>query len=352
MRFRIAFAAPLTTPQAIVGLPMLRTVEMAAADARERGIDIEVLPVDDREDEAVAETVAREVVADRSVIAVVGHKNSGPSKAAGPVYAEAGMPQVTQCSTDNSLSRSGWRTFFRMCAANERQAEVAAVFAHRQRPGARTFAVHDGTDYGRPLVAAFARKLEELSGDHVRVLAMHVGQEDFSDIVQEIRVGEAGVVDVGATEIESSKLMRALHSAGVRPLLISSEGGPDNPIVRLAGAAGEGSVHLYAGADPGSTAAAVDLVKRCREAFGETPSYVVECYDAVSVIAAGLQAGASNRAELRDAIAATDIEGVAGRIRFDANGDRIDAPVSLWTISAGRMIPLVDKGASAGSRVI
>ncbi len=321
---------------------MLRTVELAAADACERGVDIEVVPVDDREDEVVAVTMAREVVADQSVIAVVGHKNSGPSKAAAAVYAEADLPQVTQCSTDNSLSRSGWRTFFRMCADNERQAVVAAVFAHRNRPGATTFAVHDGTGYGRPLVAAFARKLEELSGRSVRVLAMHVGQEDFRKIVEQIRAGEAEVVDVGATEIESSNLMRALHASGVRPLVISSEGGPDNPIVRLAGAAGEGSVHLYAGADPGSTLAAIQLAKRCREAFGETPSYGVECYDAVSVIAAGLQAGAASRAELRDAIAATDIEGIAGRIRFDANGDRIDAPVTLWTIRGGRMVPLTE----------
>jgi branched-chain amino acid transport system substrate-binding protein len=321
---------------------MLRTVEMAAADAREHGIDIEVVSVDDREDEAVAVTVAREIVADQSVIAVVGHKNSGPSKAAAPVYAEAGLPQVTQCSTDNSLSRSGWHTFFRMCSTNERQAEVAAVFAHRQRPGARTFAVHDGTDYGQPLVAAFTRKHEELSGRPVRVLAMHVGQEDIAEIVGEIRAGEADVVDIGATEIESSKLMRALVAAGAHPLVISSEGGPDNPIVRLAGAAGEGSVHLYAGADPGSTPAAIHLASRCRDAFGETPSYVVECYDAVSVIAAGLRAGAATRGELRDAIAATDMEGVAGRIRFDANGDRVDAPVSLWTIHGGRMVPLTE----------
>jgi branched-chain amino acid transport system substrate-binding protein len=342
VRFRIAFAAPLTTPQSIVGLPMLRTVEMAAADARERGIDVDVKPIDDREDEAVAVTVAKEVVADQSVIAVVGHKNSGPSKAAAPVYAAAGLAQVTQCSTANSLSRSGWRTFFRMCADNERQAEVAAVFAHRRLPGARTFAVHDGTDYGRPLVEAFARKLEALGGHHVRVLAMHVGQEDLSEIVEEIRAGRAEVVDVGATEIESSKLMKALFAAGISALVISSEGGPDNPIVRLAGAAGEGSVHLYAGVDPGSNAAALHLVKRCRDAFGETPSYVVECYDAVKVITAALQAGAANRAELRDAVAATDMDGVAGRIRFDINGDRIDAPVSLWTIRGGKMVPLAE----------
>lgn len=340
MRFLVGFAAPLTTPQAIVGVPMLRTVEMAVADARARGLDLEVRAVDDREDEVVAARVAAELAADPSVIAVIGHKNSGPSGAAGPVYAEAGLAQITQCSTDNALSRAGWPTFFRLCADNERQAAVAAEFAHSHLPSARAVAVHDGTDYGRPLVEAFATRLEALSGRAVTVLAMRVGQEDFSEIVEAIRAADAGVVDFGATEIESSKLMRALNAAGVHAQVISSEGGPDNPIARLAGPAGEGSIHTYAGADPLATPESRRLVQRCRTEIGETPSYVVECYDAVSVIATALEGGATTRKEVRDAIASTDLEGLGGRIRFDAHGDRIDAPVSLWRVIGGRMVPL------------
>jgi branched-chain amino acid transport system substrate-binding protein len=227
-----------------------------------------------------------------------------------------------------------------MCADNERQAAVAAEFAHARLPHATAVGVHDGTDYGRPLVEAFARRFEQLSGSAVQVLAMHVGQEDFAEIVDAVRAAGADVIQIGATEIEDGKLVKALRAAGITALAIGSEGGPDNPIVRLAGAAGEGMVHTYAGADPGATPAARELVKRCRAAFGETPSYVVECYDAVSVIAAALEKGAQTRAEVRDAITATDFEGVAGRIRFDAHGDRIDAPVSLWTIRGGEMAPL------------
>lgn len=342
MRFLVGFAAPLTTPQAIVGVPMLRTVEMAVADARARGLDLEVRAVDDREDEVVAARVAAELAADPSVIAVIGHKNSGPSGAAGPVYAEAGLAQITQCSTDNALSRAGWPTFFRLCADNERQAAVAAEFAHSHLPSARAVAVHDGTDYGRPLVQAFAARLEALSGRAVTVLAMRVGQEDFSEIVEAIRAAHAGVVDFGATEIESSKLMRALNAAGVHAQVISSEGGPDNPIARLAGPAGQGSIHTYAGADPLATPESRRLVQRCRAEIGETSSYVVECYDAVSVIATALEGGAATRKEVRDAIASTDLEGLGGRIRFDAQGDRIDAPVSLWRVLGGRMVPLAE----------
>ena len=319
---------------------MLRTVEMAISDARARGLEVEVRAVDDKEDERVATQVAAELVADPSVVAVIGHKNSGPSRAAGPVYTAAGLAQITQCSTDNALSRAGWPTFFRLCADNERQAAVAAELAFSRLPTARAVAVHDGTDYGRPLVQAFAARWLALSGRAVPMLAMHVGQEDFTEIVESIRAARADLVDFGATEIESSKLMKALHAAGVKALVISSEGGPDNPLARLAGPAGEGSIHTYAGADPLATAASRQLVDRCLAEIGETPSYVVECYDAVSVIATALEGGAATRREVRDAVASTDIEGLGGRIRFDAHGDRIDAPVSLWQVVGGRMVPL------------
>ncbi len=326
----------------MVGVPMMRTVQLAVADARARGLDLELRAVDDRESEVIAANAAAELVADPSVIAVIGHKNSGPSGAAGPVYAEAGLAQITQCSTDNALSRAGWRTFFRLCADNERQASIAAGLAYSLHPSGRAVAVHDGTDYGRPLVEAFATRLQALSGRKVAVLAMHVGQEDFSEVVDALRAAHAGVVDIGATEIESSKLMRALRAAGLSAQVISSEGGPDNPLARLAGPAGEGSIHTYAGADPMATPSSRNLVQRCRDEIGETPSYVIECYDAVSVIAAALDTGAVTRTEVRDAIAVTDLEGLGGRIRFDEHGDRIDAPVSLWQVVRGRMVPLAE----------
>jgi branched-chain amino acid transport system substrate-binding protein len=338
VRFRIGFAAPLTGPQSIVGLPMLRVVEIAVEDANRRGVEVEIKAVDDDADERTAARVAKTLAADPDVIAVVGHKNSGPSKAGAPVYAEAGLAQVTQCSTDNALSRSGWKTFFRLCADNERQADVAAGFVHARMPDAHAVAVHDGTDYGRPLVHAFAQRLEALTKRTVPIYSMAVGQEDFTALAAKIR--DADLVDIGATEIESSKLMIALRAAGSKAQVLSSEGGPDNPITQLAGPAGEGSIHTYAGADPSATSASRAVLERCRREIGETPSYMVECYDAVTVIAEALRTGAATRAEVVDAIAVTDIEGLAGRIRFAGTGDRIDAPVSLWTIHDGRMVPL------------
>lgn len=340
MRFRIGYAAPLTGPQAIVGIPMLRVVELAVEDARHDGLNLEISAVDDEADEAVAAKVASQLVADQSVIAVVGHKNSGPSKSGAPVYSAAGMPQLAQCATDNALSRAGWKTFFRLCADNEKQAAMAAEFARSRLHARRVAAVHDLTDYGRPLVEAFAERMNATPGTQVLILSMSVGQTDLAEVVAAIRNAEADVVYIGGTEVEGSKLTIALRDGGISAQIITSEGGPHNPFPQLAGDAAEGTVHTYAGVDPSSTPAAQRLTQRCITEFGEAPSFMVECYDAVTIIASALSGGACTRHEVRDAIASTDVEGVAGRIRFDGHGDRIEAAVSLWQVERGRMMPV------------
>jgi branched-chain amino acid transport system substrate-binding protein len=335
VRFSIGYAAPLTGPQSIVGVPMLRVVEMAAADLCHDGVDLDVVAADDEADDSAAAGVAQELVDNPAVIAVVGHKNSGPSRAAAPVYAAAGLAQLSQCATDNSLTRSGWPTFFRLCADNERQAAVAAEFARSSLEPHSVVAVHDGTAYGRPLVEAFARGLPS-----TRVLEMRVGQEDFSAVVARVRAAKADLVYIGATEIEGSKLMIALRASGSTAQVMTSEGGPQNPLAGLAGDAAEGSIHTYAGADPTGTEASERLIERCEREIGGAPSFAVETYEAVMVIADAAGRGATTRNEIREAIAAADLEGFSGRIRFDASGEREGAPVSLWRVSGGRMVPV------------
>ncbi|MGH7765326.1 MAG: hypothetical protein ACREOM_13015, partial [Candidatus Dormibacteraceae bacterium] len=65
---------------------------------------------------------------------------------------------------------------------------------------------------------------------------------------------------------------------------------------------------------------------------------------AVTSIVAALSTRAASRAEVLEAISRTHVQGIAGWIRFDANGDRIDAPVSIWRVVDGRMVAAVERG--------
>ena len=130
---KIGCAAPLTGDQAQIGIDTCRGVELAVEQANEKGLGLpgvrlEVLDLDDQHNPAQAVNVAKKFVADRDVMAVVGHFNSSCTKPASAVYHEAGITQVTAASTNPELSRQGFKTFFRIAATDDVQGPKGARF--------------------------------------------------------------------------------------------------------------------------------------------------------------------------------------------------------------------------------
>ena len=97
-RVKIGFAAPLTGDQAIVGVSMCQCAELAVTQTNKQGdlpVDLILQAEDDCADPATAQAVAHRLAADPAVSGVVGHKNSGPSAAAAPIYNNANSTQIT-----------------------------------------------------------------------------------------------------------------------------------------------------------------------------------------------------------------------------------------------------------------
>jgi branched-chain amino acid transport system substrate-binding protein len=336
----IGFAAPLTGAQAIVGVPMARCAELAVTLANEVGRirhRVALLAVDDEADPATSAEVARRLCADPAVVGVVGHKNSGSSAAGAPIYHAAGVAQVSPSSTNPTLSQRGWTTFFRVCAHDALQGAVAARFAARGLGARRVLIVHDQTDYGWPLAQSFGAAAVSLGLRVAGVDAVHVGMTDFSSTIAGVRDLEPDLVYCALTEIEASALARQLRATGHTVAIMATDGGPESKFLALGGAAAEGSYHTYAGAvlDPSPRVRAfVDAFER---RFGQpVPPYGAEAYDAADVLLSALErAGTPGRAALVEAVAATDLAGVTGRLRFDPNGERRDLDVTIWQVQQG-----------------
>jgi branched-chain amino acid transport system substrate-binding protein len=96
------------------------------------GYRVVIEPIDDESDSdvavVVAEQIAAEIEAGRSVLGVVGHLNSGQTIAAMDIYKELPINIVTPTASNPSLTASGYRNFFRVNANDEVQAQVDAEF--------------------------------------------------------------------------------------------------------------------------------------------------------------------------------------------------------------------------------
>src|SRR5581483_10655701 len=158
----IGFAAPLSGPQAIVGVPMCRAAALAVQrhNAAHPAAAVGLRPIDDgataegaRAAAEGARAAALALIDDPAIVGVVGHKNSEPCMAAGPLYAAAGLAQIAPSATNSALSAQGWPTFFRVCADNARQAAMACQAIAALDIG-HVAVVHDASAYGQPLAEA------------------------------------------------------------------------------------------------------------------------------------------------------------------------------------------------------
>jgi branched-chain amino acid transport system substrate-binding protein len=301
---RIAFLAPLTGDEAVVGVPMMQAVELAVEEANAASklpFRVELLAMDDRAEPETARGLAKGLVQDSEVVGVVGHKNSGPSNAAGAVYASAGLAQITQSSTNSDLARQGWQTFFRVCADNDRQATTAARYA-----------------------------LDVLNVHRVA-------------IVHRLGDAECDLIYFGLTEIESSFLIRGLRGAGVTTHCFGADGGRQSPFPQLAGQAAEGCYETYAGVDPQTSAQAQVFVRAFESHYGSCPIFGPEAYDAACIFLEALRrVGVPDRSAVLAEIKALDgFVGATGAISFEPNGNRRDAGVTIWQVIDGQMTLLV-----------
>src|SRR5436190_1840767 len=104
---KIALAIPLTGDIASLGQGIKRAAQLAieqANAAKKLPFEVEMISFDDRSDPKEAVSVANRIVADRGVVAVIGHFNSGCSIPASSVYAQANLPMLTPASSNPLLT--------------------------------------------------------------------------------------------------------------------------------------------------------------------------------------------------------------------------------------------------------
>lgn len=342
---KIAFLAPLTGPESVVGVPMMQAVSLAIEQAN-AGTDLpfrlELVALDDEARPAKAQKLAETVVEDGAFVGVVGHKNSGPSAAAGEIYATGGVAQVTPSSTNSDLAQRGWPTFFRVCADNDRQATVAASYALETLEVRRVAAVHDGTDYGRPLAETFVHTIAQAGQQVVFVEPVQLGQRDFDDTVRRLKDAECDLIYFGLTEIESSFLTRDLRRAGVNSHLFGADGGRQSPFPQLTGELAEGVYETYAGVDPEASPAGEAFLRAYESRYTACPIFGPEAYDAGCILIEALKrAGMAERsATLAEVRNLQGFNGATGPISFQANGNRQKAEVTIWQVIEGQMTRL------------
>jgi len=302
-------------------------------------------PEDDGADPKMGTAAAQKLV-DAGAVAVVGHLNSGTTVPASKIYNSAGIPQISPAATTPLYTHQGFKTAFRVVANDNLVGRTLATYSIRTLGAKKIAVIDDRTAFGQGLADEFVKGVRAAGGAQV-VSRQFTNDKatDFNAILTQIRARNPDVVFYGGMDAVAGPLLKQMKALGLGAKLVSGDGICSEKLPLLAGDAlgNDKVICVVAGGVTGAEEKNYDaFTQRYRQRYkAELQTYAPYAYDAVMVFAAAMrQAGSSDPVKFLPALAKVRHQGVTGAIAFDANGDLLDAALTLYTYRNGKKVKL------------
>jgi branched-chain amino acid transport system substrate-binding protein len=343
---KVGVAGPHSGDLASYGLPSVNAaklvVEMINAKGGINGKKIELLIEDTVCKPEVATNTATKLVSDGAQL-VLGGICSGATKAALPIYMDAGILVMSPSATNPPLTQSGdYPNFFRTIAPDDAQAQLDVDFALGTLGYSKIAVIHDKGDYGKGF-AEFAKRYLEDSGKAEVVLFEGVtpGAVDYSAIVQKIKKSGAQAIIFGGYHPEASKIVTMMKKKRLKIDFISDDGVKDMTFIKVAGESAEG-VYASGPQDNSSNPLSQAAVAAHKKAFNADPGAFFEnAYSAmVAMLNAVEKAGSTDLAKVKKVLQSEKVDTPLGAISFDENGDAIGVGFSVYQVKDGVFVEL------------
>ena len=314
-------------------------IDLALAEINARGgVRGRPLRIVERDDEGIgsrAAAIAGEFVANREIVAVVGHVTSGAMMAAAPVYKQGLVTAIATTASSPDLSGiSEWA--FRVITSDSANGIDMARFA-QTRGFKRVAILYENNSYGRGLAESFRRAY---SGQVVALDPIpSEARANLEPYVSYLRVRGPDLVFVAGTDASGRAF---LNEARRQNLNSSYMGGDGWTPLALDTAIAEG---VFVGApfsaeDPRSEAQ--QFVRAYREKYHEDPDgNAALAYDATMLLANAIQHVGPSRAAIREWLAGLAFDephaGVTGPIAFRPSGDVIGRGIVMTRVRRGAL---------------
>jgi branched-chain amino acid transport system substrate-binding protein len=352
----IGVDAPLTGPLSALGLGIQHSVELAAKIANDNkevpGVTFKVKALDDKKSPQEGQQNATALVADKSVVGVVGPLNSGVAQSMQQVFESANLTEISPANTNPALTQGEkfdtekkrqFKTYFRTATTDAIQGPFAAQYAYTDLGKKTVYLIDDKKTYGVGLVAAFQKEFTKLGGtvkgqDHI-----DENNLDFSAVVTKAKAAGADVIYYGGEYPQSGPLSDQLKKAGVTAPVFGGDGMYDPEYINKANKNANGDLATSVGAPVESLPSAQKFVADYKAAGYADPyaAYGGYSYDAAWAIVQAVKAvvAANNgkvpsdaRSQVVTAVGKVSFDGVTGKVAFDEYGDAVNKQLTVYQV--------------------
>ena len=326
---RIGVFQPLTGAAAAGGNVTLQGIQLANQLFPEvLGKKVELVVIDNKSDRQEAANAVTRLIQEEKVKAIIGSYGSSLSIAVGEIIKKEKIPTIG-CSPTNPMVTMDNDYYFRVCFVDPFQGNVVANYAVRDLLAHKAVIIQDEVqEYSMGLSRYFMEAFQESTGDESSILGVYSyrsGQEDFSDILSEVKKKSADVIFAPGNYMESALLIKQAREMGIHTPFLGGDTWETLEFRKIGGSAVEGvifSSHFS------KEAQVTRLTKVFLEEYEKAHSEEVNAFSALGfdaylvLLDAIKRAGTTDSEKIRMALADTEnFEGATGRITLDQNGD-------------------------------
>lgn len=300
------------------------------------GKKIALISEDDQSQAGQPATIARKLISQDHVVAILGEVASSKSLEAAPICQESKVPMISPASTNPKVTDVG-DYIFRICFIDPFQGTVMSKFARGK--GWKNIAILTDVkqDYSVGLSEYFVKDIQANGGTIVREQKFSSGDKDFKPQLTSIKAAHPDAVFVPGYYGEVALIAKQARLLGIKVPLLGGDGWVGDSLLKVAGKSLDGSFFSAHFSADDKSPKVQNFVDKFKAKYGETPDDMAALgYDSAMILADAIRrAGTTDPAPLRDAIAATkDFDGVTGNITLD---DRRNAskPAVILTIGNG-----------------
>ena len=344
MVVKIGHVGPTSGQIAHLGKDNENGAKLAIEEANAKGIMVdgkkvkfELLTEDDAADGKQATQVAQKLM-DAKVVGVVGHLNSGTSIPASAIYNTAGVAQISPSATNPKLTNQGFKGVFRMVANDVAQGTAIGNYAVKGMGGKKIAIIDDKTAYGVGL-ADETEKAVKAAGSAIviREALANEKEQDFKGVLTKVKAKNPDVIVFGGMDAQAGPMLKQMKALGIKAKFISGDGSQSAELIKLGGDASEGSYATTAGLPKEKMPQGAAFYDKFKAKFNaDVQVYAPFTYDATNVLIAAIAKVGTDPAKIIDAVKATSMDGVTGKIAFDDKGDIKDGAVTVFQVKGGK----------------
>ncbi|MFA5527471.1 MAG: ABC transporter substrate-binding protein [Peptostreptococcales bacterium] len=337
---KIGLITPKTGQVAQYGLAVDKATALAVEkinqDGGLLGREVVLISYDSKGDVTESVSAFNKLLDSDNIDFLLGPVISSTSLGVGPLADAAGIPMITPTGTNLEIT-VGKDFVFRTCFTDPYQGGVVGKFAATNLEAkTATILTNTGSDYSVGLADAFREEFEKNGGTVINEEGYTDSDKDFKVILTNVKQKNPDVIFVPDYYNQAGLIAEQAKEVGIDSVFLGGDGWDSIQIDYAEVTEGSYFANHYATDDPSEVVQ--NFLTIYQEKYNEVPnSFAALGYDAaLSAFAAIENAGTTDKAAVRDALATLDMPLVTGNIKFDENGDTIKG-VSIIKIENGEL---------------